>query len=573
MNPTTWWRHGIGRGALAACCLLTAATSGVRAAEPPAPVEALVYSTMPSTAAHRPEMALDGDPSTYFKSAYGMDDGDDFVILLSRAIPVTSIRIVTGDSDQNDLLTTGFVETSADGVTYTSAAHFDSTGVASASLRGKPVEALRIRVDRRSGIPSLLVREITIDSPVKVAHVQYGPGRGFVDTSQAPDVADWAKRAEKQMEDFWPDTAALLYSDKFITPNMVNVVYRTGAGVTDVAATGGGVMTVNADWARKHADDTGLTVHEMAHVVQSMSAYNPVWLIEGEADWIRWIKFEPEHFHPRINVAKATYHDAYQTTATFLAWCELHYDSELVTKLNKATRFGTFRLDMFKEYCGKDVDTLWAEFIAAYKADPTNIITTPVAAADRPRVLPAVKAGSSATVDLSSAFNTTGIYADGATFGDNGGADSGGAAFPSSAVNGSVAVKDVTFVLGPVGAPDFVACQGNTVALPSGSYTSLWLLGTGVDGNQMAQTFTVTYTDGTKQDLVQNMSDWYQPQGYPGESRAVKTPYRVMSNGVKDPRAFFLYSYGFSLDGSKTVKSITLPNNEAVKIAAISLAN
>src|SRR5579871_5464196 len=64
----------------------------------PDSVEALIYSTMPSTAAHRPEMALDGDPNTYFKTVYGMGDGDDFLILLSRPIPLQSVHIITGDT-------------------------------------------------------------------------------------------------------------------------------------------------------------------------------------------------------------------------------------------------------------------------------------------------------------------------------------------------------------------------------------------------------------------------------------------------------------------------------------------
>ena len=516
---------------------------------------------------------MDGNPNTYFKTVYGMGDGDDFLILLSRSIPISSIKITTGDADGNDTVTEGFVDASDDGAKYTKVASFGKDGVATADLHGKSFSSLRIRVNPHTGIPTLLIREIAINSNAAITHTEYGPGRGFVDISQAPDCADWAKRAEQQMEDFWADTAALLYSDKFITPNAVNVEYRTGPNVTGVAATGGGVMTVNADWARHHDDDTGLTVHETAHVIQSMSAYDPVWLIEGIADWIRWVKFEPEHFHPRINVEKATYHDSYQTTATFLGWLELHYDSQLVTKLNKATRFGKYKPQMFKDYCGKDIDTLWAEFIAAYKADPVNIITPPIAAADRPRVVPTVTAGTSVSVDLTSAFNITGIYGDGATFPATSGADSGGAAFPAVPLGADVTFKDVGFKLGPANAPDLVAAKGNVLPVNPASYKSLWILGTAVDGNQMAQSFIVTYTDGATLELVQNMSDWYQPQGYPGESRAVKSPYRVLGDGTKDPRPFFLYSYGFALDPNKTVKSITLPSNEMVRIAAVTLAN
>ena len=564
---------GFGRGA-AALGLLLGLCGGVRAQEKTATaVEALLYSTMPCQSSHRMEMAMDGDAGTYFKSAYSMGDGDDFLVLFSQPVPMQSLRVVTGDADGQDLLTDGMVEISADGAVFSKAADFDGKGEAEAAFDNKPVLALRIKLKPNRSLPSLLIREITVKSPVAISHVQMGPGRGFTDISQAPDLAAWAQKAEKQMEAFWPDTAALLYSDGFITPNAVNVVYRTGAGVTDVAATGGGVMTVNSKWCRAHPEDTGLTVHEMAHVVQSMSAYNPVWLVEGVADYIRWIKFEPENYRARINPKTATYHDAYRTTATFLGWLELHYDSRLVPKLNEAVRFGKYKQDMFKQYCGKDVDALWTEFIAAYQADPVHIITPPLAAADRPRLLPEVKAGSSVSVDLSKAFNGVGVAADGANFAADSGFDGGGAAYSSALLGAALTWKEVAFHLGTAGSANVVSCQGAEVALPSGNYASLWLLGAAVGGSQMAQTFTVTYTDGTKEILAQNVSDWFTPQNFPGEGRALKMAYRNMAGGERDTRTFYAYSFGFRLDSAKSVKSLKLPDNANVKLLAITLAH
>lgn len=558
----------------AAGLLLATFTGRVSAGEKtPASVEALLYTTMPSTVAHRPEMAMDGDASTYFRSAYGMSDGDEFRLLLSAPIPVRSLHVATGDSDGQDAVTEGRVETSEDGIHFVRAASFDSKGGANASLDNRRVRVLRIRLNSHRGIPALLVREITLDSSVKIDHIQLGPGRGFTDLSEAPDLTLWAQKAEQQMEAFWLDAAAILYSDRFLTPNMVNVVYRTGPDVTPVAATGGGVMTVNSAWCRKHPEDTGLTVHEMAHVVQSMSAYNPVWLIEGVADYIRWIKFEPENYRARINPRTATYHDSYRTTATFLAWCELHYDNRLVTHLNHDVRFGKYTNARFKQYCGKDVDTLWGEFVAAYQADPEHIITPPVALADRPRTLPTVQPGSSVSVDLTSAFNTTGFAKDGDRLHGTAGFDGEGSVYSGTLLGAAQVSKGVTFKLGPANAADVVSCGGGTVNLPAGQYASLWLLGSAVEGNQMAQPLTVTYTDGTTETLSQNFSDWFLPQGFAGESRAVKMAYRNMANGAKDGRPFYVYSYGFQLDHTKTVKSLTLPNNPNVKILAISVAN
>src|SRR5262249_55004704 len=122
-------------------------------------------------------------------------------------------------------------------------------------------------------------------------------------------------------------------------------------------------------------------------------------------------------------------------------------------------------------------------------------------------------------------------------------------------------------------AANTVACRGEVVALPAGSYASLWLLGAAVEGDQRAQTFTLTYADGTTEPLSQNLSDWYTPQRFPGESRAGPMACRHVANGAKDARTFYVYSYGFPLKSEKTVRSLTLPDNVNVKILAITLAN
>ena len=522
--------------------------------------------------ANRPQLAMDGDQNSYFKTVYGMGDGDDFTVLFSRPLPVRSMNITTGNTEGDNLLTKGYVEVSTDGKTYKRAASFDAKGVASGNLNGQAILALRIKVNQGAGLSSLIIREITLDSPTKISNVQWGAGRPFEGNEVPANLRVWADKADKQMMEFWPDMEAMLYTDNFITPNKVNIFYRTGPNVTGVAATGGGEMTVNTAWASAHPDDTGLTVHEVAHVVQAMSAYNPVWLIEGTADYLRWVKFEPQNFTYNINPEKSNYNDSYRTTAAFLAWVELHYDSRLVSKLNADTRFGRYTPEKWKEYTGKDAPTLWQEFLAAYKADPKGVIAPPVALADRPRVLPVVAPNSSVSVDLSKAFNAIGIVREGATFGADKGFDDGGAAFSAKDVGATVATKNVNFKIGTPGANNIVAANGATLSLPTGKFGSLWMLGAATEGGQRAQEFTVTYSDGSKQTLVQNFSDWYAPQSFPGESRAVKTESRVMMDGTRDPRPFSMYSYGFALDANKTVQSLTLPDNQNVKIAGISLA-
>jgi len=97
------------------------------------------------------------------------------------------------------------------------------------------------------------------------------------------------------------------------------------------------------------------------------------------------------------------------------------------------------------------------------------------------------------------------------------------------------------------------------------------LFATAVGGNQASQTFTVTYTDGTSSKFVQSLSDWYTPQKYPHESEGVAMAYRDFDNGTKDQRTFNLYEYRFVLTKTKTVQSITLPNNAHVVVLAATL--
>ena len=338
----------------------------------PLPVQADIYTTLPSTLAHSPVMAMDGDPNTYFRSIYGMDDGDDFLVMLARPIPVDSITITTGTPDGKDMLANAMLETSDNDQNYHQVASFGADGTGHADLKNALVKDIRIRMEPGQNASVLVIREIAVDSPVKIGYIELAAGRGFLDVSKAPDVLDWALKAQKQVAEFWPAADAMLYTEGFVPPNMVNMVFADGDGV---AGTGGGVMSVNAKWCRAHPDDTGLTVHEMTHVVQAYPTYDAGWLVEGIADYVRWVKFEPEHFHPYIDPAKSTWHDAYQTTAAWLGYVADHYDPCIVTKLNAALRSGSYSDDIFTKDTGKTPDQLWQEFLAAYDEQNANLPT------------------------------------------------------------------------------------------------------------------------------------------------------------------------------------------------------
>ncbi len=174
-------------------------------------------------------------------------------------------------------------------------------------------------------------------------------------------------------------------------------------------------------------------------------------------------------------------------------------------------------------------------------------------------------------VSLSSVFNRAGIYSDGRTF--SGGLDGTGFACSANLLGPALSWNSTLFSLGPANASDAISCAGQTITLPSGQYTTLLLLATAVNGNQKSQSFSVTYTDNSTAAFSQDLSDWYSPQHYAAESIAVSMPYRVQSNGAKDNRAFYLYGYSFTLNQTKAVQSLKLPNNGNVIVLALALVN
>ena len=178
--------------------------------------------------------------------------------------------------------------------------------------------------------------------------------------------------------------------------------------------------------------------------------------------------------------------------------------------------------------------------------------------------------GTGTQVDLSSEFNIYGIYLDGSTY-STGGLDGQGYSYSENLLSTSRVLSGVLFNLGPSNALDALGCMGQTVSLATGQFSQLTLLATGISGNQTAQTFTVQYTDGTSTHFVRNFSDWFTPQVFPNESEAVAMAYRNYEDGTEDPRTFNLYAYKFVLKSSKTVLSISLPNDPNVVVLAATL--
>jgi hypothetical protein len=175
-----------------------------------------------------------------------------------------------------------------------------------------------------------------------------------------------------------------------------------------------------------------------------------------------------------------------------------------------------------------------------------------------------------APVDLAPYYNQVGVSSDNAT--GPGNLDGGGYSYSANALGGGIINwQGVPFVLGPAGQNNVVQAASQTIPLPSGNYTALFLIGTAVQGGQSG-TFTLHYSDGSTSVVTQKFSDWANDASNPGESVVRTMSYRNYSqnNGLQ---TLPMYAYGYSLPitAGKTLQSVTLPGDGDIKILAMDL--
>jgi hypothetical protein len=175
-------------------------------------------------------------------------------------------------------------------------------------------------------------------------------------------------------------------------------------------------------------------------------------------------------------------------------------------------------------------------------------------------------------VPLASAYNLAGINTDGTVFTNTGGID--GYSYSANHLGSNQFWNNMFFGYGPINASkSVVSCAGQTITLPTGQFTSLSLLATGVNGAQANQSFKVTYTNNAYSAFVRSLSDWVTLTGYSGQTLVISTPYLDTSGGGYAYDEGNVYGYTFNLDYADVVQSITLPANANVIVLAMTLSN
>jgi hypothetical protein len=224
---------------------------------------------------------------------------------------------------------------------------------------------------------------------VKTVDIDGGKYTATIDTSETPDLTEWAtKELTPMVVEWYPKLVKMLPSDGYTAPTHFSITFR--ANKKGVADTGGTRINCAYDFFKNElkGQAKGAILHEMVHVVQQYGAFrakhpqrdnNPGWFVEGIPDYIRWYDYEPRSNGAAISkrgYEKANYDGSYRITANFLNYVVEKYDKNLIQQMNAAMRDGQYSPDLWKKYTGKSVEDLNTE----WKADLAKKLGLPPAA-------------------------------------------------------------------------------------------------------------------------------------------------------------------------------------------------
>ena len=192
-----------------------------------------------------------------------------------------------------------------------------------------------------------------------------------VDLRAAPECQAFADVATKLLVEWAPKVQEMLYGKDVPLPDRtIEVIFRPLDGV---AYSKGSQIVISAEWVTQKApDDYGMVIHELVHVLQDYRGGGEFWVTEGIADYVRYERYEPGKQKWRLQPGQSSYRQGYGIAGGFLGWLAQEKDPEIVRKLNAACRQRAYRPELFAEWCGADLDTLWEAYVASQEKEPAE---------------------------------------------------------------------------------------------------------------------------------------------------------------------------------------------------------
>lgn len=320
------------------------------------PVSTDVESSLTTAGKQIRQLAFDGDAATYFASKGNPKADDHITITFDRIVELKSISVATGPKVDEDELSDGALEVSADGRAFNTVTAF-ANGMAKVMAPQK-ARAVRIRVTKDQVFP-LAVREVAIESVPAIPTFKF-PIEFEIDVADAPEMKEWAEKVVRVCERQYPMICTELASEGFKPTTQIRMSLKTD--YNGVAEAAGNRIRGSVKYFTKNPNDIGAMVHETVHCVQLYRQRGmPGWLVEGIADYVRFWKYEPGKAG-RVRPEQARYDGSYRTTAAFLAFVSEKYDSKIVTKMNALLREGKYDGETWKTITGKSVEELNQEW-------------------------------------------------------------------------------------------------------------------------------------------------------------------------------------------------------------------
>lgn len=311
------------------------------------------------------QRAFDGDDATAYRSAGPARAGDHLTLTFDEPAIVRGIGVATGGPGGADTLVAGSVEVAEDGSTFAPVAPLDAKGRARADFPERPIRAVRVRVARDLKHP-LVVREFRIDAG-RVRPFRH-PVEFAVDSREAPELQAWADETARLCEE-WYDALndATTLADARPSDRVALVVRPDYWGVAATDAAKAEIAASARFFARRPAE-RGALIAETTRVIQNYPRAEarraPEWLAGGMGDYARFFVFEPGRAGP-IPPRQARHDGGGPITATFLDFVARTYDRQLVPKLDRELRAGTYREDFFRMTIGKPLADLEDEWRAS----------------------------------------------------------------------------------------------------------------------------------------------------------------------------------------------------------------
>jgi len=181
-----------------------------------------------------------------------------------------------------------------------------------------------------------------------------------LNVTQVPRLENWGFHA-KELITLWAYRIARILDIEKYPHNIDLTIQKSDDGI---AFTDSNAITVSSHWIEKYPEDIGLIVHEAVHVVQLCPEFDPGWVTEGIADYIRRHLYEkkPLEWFPICEEEKGC-EAAYRITGGFFLWVTNFKNSDFIKILNTAMKNGEYEPDIFFQTTSKDLDPLWQECI------------------------------------------------------------------------------------------------------------------------------------------------------------------------------------------------------------------